>query len=170
MRHVQIEPGAEARIGNITSNRSAALAPGPQIKLAGGEGFEPSYLEPESSVLPLDDPPADDDDDTKNIEMAQGPARDFRLWKPGSLPPHDGQKPPLGTKRAEQTGHVIGVFQVGLSENPGPFSGAGGGTSLSGAATRHFRAAAFRSERSGAIPGSGLRARPGRRARRLESS
>ena len=27
-------------------------------QLAGGEGFEPSYLEPESSVLPLDDPPA----------------------------------------------------------------------------------------------------------------
>ncbi len=27
------------------------------MKMAGGEGFEPSLSEPESDVLPLDDPP-----------------------------------------------------------------------------------------------------------------
>lgn len=28
--------------------------------MAGGEGFEPSQTEPESAVLPLDDPPTDE--------------------------------------------------------------------------------------------------------------
>ena len=35
------------------SNRDFAKAE----KMAGGEGFEPSQSEPESDVLPLDDPP-----------------------------------------------------------------------------------------------------------------
>jgi hypothetical protein len=28
--------------------------------MAGGEGFEPSLMDPESTVLPLDDPPSKD--------------------------------------------------------------------------------------------------------------
>ena len=31
--------------------------PSHEKKMAGGEGFEPSQSEPESDVLPLDDPP-----------------------------------------------------------------------------------------------------------------
>lgn len=60
----------------------AGTAATPAMKMAGGEGFEPSFLEPESSVLPLDDPPAALNDDTKTegipqARRSEGPLEPF---------------------------------------------------------------------------------------------